>query len=117
MASAGSTAPGRNGCRRATGASSRPTIRGRGRERSDGGARTCRRGGCRWGEAALLDPRRYRDWLGLMADDVEYWMPIRRTVTNADLDREFTKPGEVAFFDDDRGYLGMGAKKLAGGCA
>lgn len=70
-----------------------------------------------YAEAALLDARRYRDWLGLVADDVEYWMPIRRTVSNNDLDREFTKPGEVAFFDDDRGYLEMRVKKLEAGSA
>jgi len=56
-------------------------------------------------EAALLDARRYRDWLALIADDVHYWMPIRRTVTISDLDREFTKPGDMAFFDDDRELL------------
>ena len=70
-----------------------------------------------YAEAALLDARRYRDWLGLMADDVEYWMPIRRTVTNADLDREFTRLGDVAFFDDDRTYLEMRVKKLEAGSA
>ena len=70
-----------------------------------------------YAEAALLDARRYRDWLGLMAEDVEYWMPIRRTVTNADLEREFTKPGEVAFFDDDWAYLEMRVKKLEAGSA
>ena len=70
-----------------------------------------------YAEAALLDARRYRDWLGLMAEDVEYWMPIRRTVTNADLEREFTKPGDVAFFDDDWAYLEMRVKKLEAGSA
>ena len=70
-----------------------------------------------YAEAALLDARRYRDWLGLVADDIEYWMPIRRTVTNADLDREFTKPGEMAFFDDDRAYLEMRVRKLEAGSA
>ncbi|HEX7944042.1 MAG TPA: 3-phenylpropionate/cinnamic acid dioxygenase subunit beta [Phenylobacterium sp.] len=70
-----------------------------------------------YAEAALLDARRYRDWLALVADDIEYWMPIRRTVTNADLDREFTKPGEMAYFDDDRGYLEMRVKKLEAGSA
>ena len=70
-----------------------------------------------YAEAALLDARRYRDWLGLVAEDIEYWMPIRRTVTNADLDREFTKPGEMAYFDDDRGYLEMRVKKLEAGSA
>jgi 3-phenylpropionate/cinnamic acid dioxygenase small subunit len=70
-----------------------------------------------YAEAALLDARRYRDWLALMAPDVEYWMPIRRTVTNADLGREFTKPGEVAYLDDDHAYLEMRVKKLEAGSA
>lgn len=26
-------------------------------------------------EAALLEHRRYEDWLGLLTDDVEYWIP------------------------------------------
>ena len=70
-----------------------------------------------YAEAALLDARRYRDWLGLMAEDIEYWMPVRRTVTAADIDREFTKPGEVAYFDDDWAYLEMRVKKLEAGSA
>ena len=70
-----------------------------------------------YAEAALLDARRYRDWLTLVADDIEYWMPIRRTVTNGDLEREFTKPGEMAYFDDNRAYLEMRVKKLEAGSA
>lgn len=68
-------------------------------------------------EAALLDARRYRDWLGLLADDIHYWMPIRRTVTLSDLDLEFTRPGEMAFFDDDREMLEMRVRKLEAGSA
>jgi biphenyl 2,3-dioxygenase beta subunit len=70
-----------------------------------------------YAEAALLDARRYRDWLGLLADDIHYWMPIRRNVTTADLDLEFTKPGEMAFFDDDRLMLEMRVRKLEAGSA
>lgn len=70
-----------------------------------------------YAEAALLDARRYRDWLGLIADDIHYWMPIRRTVTNADIAREFTKIGDVAYFDDDRELLEMRVKKLEAGSA
>jgi 3-phenylpropionate/cinnamic acid dioxygenase small subunit len=70
-----------------------------------------------YAEAALLDARRYRDWLGLVADDIHYWMPIRRNVTTADLDLEFTKPGEMAFFDDDRLMLEMRVRKLEAGSA
>jgi biphenyl 2,3-dioxygenase beta subunit len=68
-------------------------------------------------EAALLDARDYRAWLGLVTDDIRYWMPIRRTVTLSDLDLEFTKPGEMAYFDDDRTMLEMRVKKLEAGSA
>jgi 3-phenylpropionate/cinnamic acid dioxygenase small subunit len=70
-----------------------------------------------YSEAALLDARRYRDWLALIADDIHYWMPIRRTVTMSDIAREFTKPGDMAFFDDDRALLEMRVKKLEAGSA
>lgn len=70
-----------------------------------------------YAEAALLDGRQYRQWLGLVTDDIHYWMPIRRTVTLSDIDREFTKPGDMAFFDDDREMLEMRVKKLEAGSA
>jgi biphenyl 2,3-dioxygenase beta subunit len=70
-----------------------------------------------YAEAALLDARKYREWLGLLADDIHYWMPIRRTVTLADIDREFTKPGEMAYFDDNRDVLEMRVRKLEAGSA
>src|SRR5690242_17910108 len=63
-------------------------------------------------EAALLDARQYREWLALVADEIHYWMPIRRTVTRGDLEFEFTKPGAMAYFDDDRELLEMRVKKL-----
>ena len=31
-------------------------------------------------EAELLDQRRYEDWLKLIAEDIRYWMPMRRNV-------------------------------------
>jgi biphenyl 2,3-dioxygenase beta subunit len=63
-------------------------------------------------EAALLDARKYREWLALLTEDIHYWMPIRRTVTKSDIAFEFTKPGDMAFFDDDRDLLEMRVKKL-----
>jgi biphenyl 2,3-dioxygenase beta subunit len=66
-------------------------------------------------EAALLDDRRFGEWLALFAEDAHYWMPIRRTVTSNELDREFTAPGAMAFFDDDRMMLAARVKKLASG--
>jgi 3-phenylpropionate/cinnamic acid dioxygenase small subunit len=70
-----------------------------------------------YAEAALLDARKYREWLALLADDIHYWMPIRRTVNQSDLDLEFTKPGEMAYFDDDRALLEMRVRKLEAGSA
>lgn len=63
-------------------------------------------------EAALLDNRQFNEWLELLADDVHYWMPIRRTVTLAEIDREFTRIGDMAFFDDDKNDLAMRVGKL-----
>jgi biphenyl 2,3-dioxygenase beta subunit len=68
-----------------------------------------------YAEAAALDDRRYRDWLEFFADDVHYWMPIRRTRTVDQLDQEFTQPGEMAYFDDDRTMLEMRIRKLETG--
>ena len=31
-------------------------------------------------EAALLDERRYTEWLDLLSDDLTYFMPLRRNV-------------------------------------
>ncbi|HEY2049540.1 MAG TPA: 3-phenylpropionate/cinnamic acid dioxygenase subunit beta [Caulobacteraceae bacterium] len=70
-----------------------------------------------YAEAALLDARNYREWLGLLADDIRYWMPIRRTVTSSNLDMEFTRPGDMAYFDDDREVLEMRVRKLEAGSA
>lgn len=63
-------------------------------------------------EAELLDQRQYRQWFELVAQDVHYWMPIRRTVTLRNIDKEFTRPGDMAFFDDDYNDLRMRVEKL-----
>lgn len=68
-------------------------------------------------EAALLDDRRYRDWLALFTSDIHYFMPIRRTKTTKDLHKEFTQPGDMAFFDDDLFMLTARVKKLETGYA
>ena len=56
-------------------------------------------------EAALLDAHKYSDWIELFSEDTHYFMPIRRTRTRRELDKEFTKPGEMAYFDDDKMLL------------
>ena len=68
-------------------------------------------------EAALLDARCYQEWYALMAPDIHYWMPIRRTVTLRNIDREFTKSGDMAFFDENHDLLGARVAKLGAGSA
>ena len=68
-------------------------------------------------EAATLDERRYADWILLFTDDTHYWMPIRRTRTVNELDKEFSKPGEMAYFDDDKAMLESRVRKLETGYA
>lgn len=66
-------------------------------------------------EAALLDARRFEDWLALFSEEAHYFMPIRRTRTRQELDREFTQHGEMALFDDNKLSLSRRIKKLATG--
>ncbi|MFO1158594.1 MAG: aromatic-ring-hydroxylating dioxygenase subunit beta [Reyranellaceae bacterium] len=68
-------------------------------------------------EADLLDSRRFRDWLDLFTDDIHYWMPVRRTKISAQLDSEFSKIGDMAFFDDDKAMLTMRVHRLETGYA
>ena len=63
-------------------------------------------------EADVLDSRRYDDWLALLTEDIHYWMPVRRTTTAREVHREFTKPGGVAFFDDDFATLKMRVDRM-----
>lgn len=66
-------------------------------------------------EAALLDSHRYEEWLALFSDDAHYFMPIRRTRTQREMDKEFTQPGEMAFFDDTKMLLAGRIAKLKTG--
>ena len=68
-------------------------------------------------EARLLDERRYQDWLDLLTEDVHYWMPIRRTTTAKEVANEFTKPGGMAYFDDDKMTLRLRIDRMAVGRA
>ena len=63
-------------------------------------------------EAALLDERRFHEWLELLTDDIEYWMPIRSTRSRGDEANEFTRLGEAAFFDENKHFLEERVRKL-----
>jgi len=55
-------------------------------------------------EADLLDGRKFREWLDLLAEDLVYFMPIRRNVKFGEHDeRENTRQGEgISWFDEDK---------------
>ena len=58
-------------------------------------------------EADLLDQRKFRDWLDLLAEDLVYFMPIRRNVKFGQHDeKENTRQGEgISWFDEDKWTL------------
>ncbi|WP_236794738.1 3-phenylpropionate/cinnamic acid dioxygenase subunit beta [Amycolatopsis sp. GM8] len=66
-------------------------------------------------ESTLLDSHRYEDWVSLFTDDTHYFMPLRRTMTRRQLHLEFTRPGEMAYFDENKEFLEKRAQKLATG--
>lgn len=65
-----------------------------------------------YAEAALLDEHRYSEWLELFTDDCHYWMPVRQTRLARQVEEEFTRPGEIAFFDETKADLARRVKKL-----
>ena len=68
-------------------------------------------------EADLLDDRRFRDWLDLLADDISYFMPIRRNVKfGQHAARENTRRGEgISWFDEDKWTLGKRVEQVLTG--
>jgi len=60
-----------------------------------------------YAEADLLDNRQFRDWLNLLADDITYFMPIRRNVKfGQHAQRENTVQGSgISWFDEDKWTL------------
>ena len=67
-------------------------------------------------EAELLDERRYREWLALLADDMRYWMPMRRNVKVGEDGREFTREtSDINWFDEGKDTLERRVKQIETG--
>ena len=67
-------------------------------------------------EVDLLDERRYEDWLALLAEDVRYWMPMRRNVKFGEEQREFTRAGEdINWFDEGKETLSRRVRQILTG--
>jgi 3-phenylpropionate/cinnamic acid dioxygenase small subunit len=65
-------------------------------------------------EAELLDDRKLREWLDLLADDIRYWMPIRHNPLDRpeNLSDELAKPGEGYYFDDNISSLRIRVERV-----
>src|SRR5438132_3862486 len=67
-------------------------------------------------EADLLDERHYDEWLALLAEDVRYWMPMRRNVKLDDRAREFTREGlDISWFDEGKETLTRRVRQIQTG--
>jgi 3-phenylpropionate/cinnamic acid dioxygenase small subunit len=68
-------------------------------------------------EADLLDERRYEEWLGLLADDYQYSVPLRMNVGYDDIaEREETRAGEeICWFDEGKATAELRVAQLATG--
>lgn len=60
-----------------------------------------------YAEVDLLDERRFEEWLDLLAEDIVYFMPMRRNVKfGQHAERENTKLGSgISWFDEDKWTL------------
>lgn len=63
-------------------------------------------------EAAFLDSRRYRDWLGCFAADVKYWAPIRSNRWPREARLEVSARDQAAIFDEDYASLELRVRRL-----
>jgi 3-phenylpropionate/cinnamic acid dioxygenase small subunit len=69
-----------------------------------------------YNEAELLDERRYDEWLALLAEDIRYWMPMRRNVKFGDTVREFTRETEdISWFDEGKDTLTRRVRQIQTG--
>jgi 3-phenylpropionate/cinnamic acid dioxygenase small subunit len=64
-------------------------------------------------EAELIDDRKYTEWLDLIADDVQYQVPIRRNVKFGDHARENSDPDyEISWIDEGKQTLTARVQQL-----
>ena len=69
-----------------------------------------------YAEAELLDERRHDEWLALLADDIRYWMPMRRNVKFGETEREFTREAEdISWFDEGKDTLTRRVRQIQTG--
>ena len=68
-------------------------------------------------EAELLDERRFDEWLDFLADDIVYFVPMRRNVAAGSIgEHENTREGaDISWFEDDKWTLTKRVEQIATG--
>src|ERR1700741_2592981 len=68
-------------------------------------------------EAELLDDGRFADWLDLLADDLDYWMPTRTNRLRRQQALSIAARGEAAFYDETKESLAWRIRRVDSGMA
>lgn len=68
-------------------------------------------------EAALLDARRFEEWLELFTDDLHYWMPLRYNPDGRENAPQESAADDMSLFDDDKEFLAARIRRLKTGRA
>jgi 3-phenylpropionate/cinnamic acid dioxygenase small subunit len=68
-------------------------------------------------EADLLDEGRYVDWLDLLADDLDYWMPTRTNRLRRQQALSIAARGEAAYYDETKESLAWRIRRFDSGMA
>ncbi|WP_158839945.1 3-phenylpropionate/cinnamic acid dioxygenase subunit beta [Saccharothrix deserti] len=68
-------------------------------------------------EAELLDDGRYTDWLDLLDEDLDYWMPTRTNRLRRQQAMSVAARGEAAFYDETKESLAWRIRRFDSGMA
>jgi len=68
-------------------------------------------------EAELLDDGRYADWLDLLADDLQYWMPTRTNRIRRQQALSIAARNEAALYDETKESLTWRIRRFDSGMA
>ncbi|MBM6545367.1 3-phenylpropionate/cinnamic acid dioxygenase subunit beta [Janibacter sp. YIM B02568] len=68
-------------------------------------------------EAACLDDGRFTDWLDLLADDLEYWMPTRTNRLRRQQSLSIEPRGGTSYFDETKQSLEWRIRRFDSGMA
>ncbi|WP_420751333.1 3-phenylpropionate/cinnamic acid dioxygenase subunit beta [Rhodococcus sp. O3] len=68
-------------------------------------------------EAELLDDGRFTDWLDLLADDLDYWMPTRTNRLRRQQALSIAARGEAALYDETKDSLAWRIRRFDSGMA